>query len=406
MKFPLNQFLLAVSDSLDFVEIDVLGATSNHARRVAYISLRLAESFGFSDEELYDLCSFSILHDNGLCQEVFLGGIELPQIKDKRNALESYRVHCRYGEENVERYPFLTNTRDVILYHHENWDGSGYFGVKGDDIPLMAQIVALADTVDNLFHFETPSVANRKKIVEFITVRSKSWFSPSLVEAFLDTQKHLSFWLDMQEPQLYDKLNQLLPCYPQELSLNEVYEITRVFSKIVDSKSPFTRRHSSGLEEKAENMGRFYGWSEEKVIMLKISASLHDLGKLAIPNIILDKPAQLDSDEMEIMKSHVYYTGVALEKISEFGEMKDWAAHHHERLDGSGYPNGICGDKLSFEERLLMCLDMYQALTEERPYRSIMAHDKAMEILTKEANSGKIDFNITKDIDKVFGEKR
>lgn len=404
MQFPFNRFLMAVSDCLDFIEIDVLGATTNHARRVAYISLRLAERFGLSEEELHDLCSFAMLHDNGLCQEVFSGEVALPETKDIRTRLESYRMHCRYGEDNISHYPFLTDNRNVVLYHHENWDGSGYFGVKGDEIPLMAQIIALADTVDNLFHFENPSIANRRSITEFIKAHNESWFSPLIVEAFLDTQKHVSFWLDLQEPQLHEALESRIPDIAHQLSLDDIFAITRVFAYIVDSKSPFTHRHTMCLEEKVGVMGKFYKMDGAHITALKIAASLHDLGKLAIPNSILDKPGKLEADEMELMKSHVYYTDRALAKIKGFEEIAGWAARHHEKLNGGGYPYGISAEGLSFEERLMACLDIYQALTEERPYRPSMSHKEAASILYMLADKGELDADITKNIDTVFSD--
>ncbi len=164
MNFNLNSFLEAISFALDCVEIDILGATSNHSRRVAYISLRLAECFKMNDEERFDLCSFAMLHDNGLSEEVFHTDANTKVPINKRKHLEIYTAHCDIGEKNVADYPFFTDQRDIIRYHHEKYDGTGFFGIAGNNIPLMAQIIALANTVDNLYHFETKDLENRKKI--------------------------------------------------------------------------------------------------------------------------------------------------------------------------------------------------------------------------------------------------
>lgn len=402
MKFNLNNFLEAVSFALDFVEIDILGATSNHSRRVAYISLRLAECFKMNDKEQFDLCSFAMLHDNGLSEEVLHAGPPLKIPTDRHKRLEMYTTHCDIGEKNVADYPFFTDQRNIIRYHHEKYDGTGFFGIAGNNIPLMAQIIALADTVDNLYHFETKNLENRKKIINYILQYKDSYYSPELVEAFLKTGSHTSFWLDLQAPFIFWVLKKKVPSKILDISLEKIFQITRVFSKIIDSKSKFTYRHTSGLIEKADRVADFYQFNQTQKTKFLIAASLHDLGKLAISNTILDKPAKLTKEEFNIIKAHTYYTRAALNQIDGFQDISRWAANHHETLDGAGYPYGVPGNELGFEERLMSCLDIYQALTEDRPYRKGMSNDMTMEILRKNAISGKIDKMIVNDIDKIF----
>ena len=149
-------------------------------------------------------------------------------------------------------------------------------------------------------------------------------------------------------------------------------------------------------------MCRHYRFSPEKTLEMKIAAALHDLGKLAISNAILDKPGKLDDREMETMKSHTYYTTMALRKIEGFERITRWAGNHHEKLDGSGYPFGYDHAALTFEERLMGCLDIYQALTEDRPYRDGMGHDKALSILREQAGKELIDREIVEAIDQTF----
>lgn len=402
MTFNLNQFLLALSDALDFVEIDTLGATANHSKRVGYISLRLAEHFNLSDEEKFDLCSFSILHDNGLSEETLIIESSSSPKKDNHNILELYKEHCEIGERNIKDFPFLTKYKNIIKYHHENYDGSGFFGLKGDEIPLLAQIIALADTVDNLFHFETPSISNRKKIIKFINENQNIYYDSKIVKYFNILAQNTSFWLDLQSPKLETYILKHMPSFNIEISYDELIKISCVFSHIIDSNSTFTAVHSSGLSEKVETLSKFYKFDTEKVKKMIIAANLHDIGKLAIPNSILDKNGKLTEDEYSIIKSHTYYTRSALEKIDGFEEITEWAANHHEKLDGSGYPYGLKKEEITFESRILGCLDMYQALTETRPYREGLSHQKTMDILYEHTQKGYIDLSIVKDIDKVF----
>ena len=149
-------------------------------------------------------------------------------------------------------------------------------------------------------------------------------------------------------------------------------------------------------------MSNYYGFDSDKIMKLVIASNLHDLGKLAVPNKILDKQDKLSEDEFSVIKSHTYYTRQALSKIDGFEEITEWASNHHEKLNGDGYPFGMSAEELSFEARLMTCLDIYQALTEERPYREGLAHEKVMSILLQQANDGFIDLKIVNDINRVF----
>ena len=401
MKFNLNNFLIAVSMALDFVEMDILGATANHTRRVAYISLRIAEKFEFTPEEIFDLCSFAILHDNGLSEEVLHSTLQIDKI-DRLGRMEGFKEHCNIGERNIEGYPFMTDNRDIVRYHHENYNGSGFFGIEGDAIPLMAQIVALADYVDNRFHFEIPPVDHRKKIMEYVKNQKARRFSLEIVDAFLEVSSQTRFWFDLREPFLQEELSLLIPPIERDFGCDEVLRITSVFSRIIDSKSKFTARHSTGLIEKAKVMADFYGFQTEKKKRFAIAASLHDLGKLAIPNRILDNRHTLSMDDFEIVKSHTYYTRKALKQISCFEDITEWASNHHEKLNGAGYPYGFDAERLTFEDRLMGCLDIYQALTEQRPYRNPSPHKEVMILMKKMVKNGYIDADIVADMDRVF----
>jgi HD-GYP domain-containing protein (c-di-GMP phosphodiesterase class II) len=181
------------------------------------------------------------------------------------------------------------------------------------------------------------------------------------------------------------------------------------FVSIIDSKSKFTGRHSSGLIEKTEIACRFFKFDEITTQKMKIAASLHDLGKLAVSSEILEKPAKLNRREMEKMKAHTYYTKLALSQIDNFDEIKEWSANHHEKLNGSGYPEGLNAEKLCFNSRLLACLDIFQALTENRPYRKNLSFEETFAIMKKLAKENHIDKEIVHEfiphLKKIYYEK-
>jgi HD-GYP domain-containing protein (c-di-GMP phosphodiesterase class II) len=401
MKFNLNEFLMAVSYALDYVEIDLLGVSSNHSKRVAYMSLKIAQQLGLSQEQQHDIVALSILHDNGASENTLHKSLN-EQASENRAILEGLKLHCILGEENVKDYPFFTDTTDVIRYHHERYDGSGYFHKKAEDTPLMAQIIAFSDGIDLIFNLKHTDYKIEKKVIEYVKAHKDILFESEIGEAFLVVAKNKSFWLDVRDRYIDTVLKKSTAKYTMDVSLDQVHKITRVLSKIIDAKSKYTRTHSQALSEKVGVMADFYSFQYDHKMKLIIAADLHDLGKLGVSNDIIDSHNKLSEDEFEMIKEHPYYTGVVLGAISGFEEIAYWAANHHERLDGSGYPNGLGESQLDFESRLLGCLDVYQALTEDRPYRQALGHERAMEIITSMGVRGLLDQGIIKDIDQVF----
>lgn len=401
MLFCLNELLMAVSFALDFVEMDILGMPSNHGKRTAYITFRIAEELGLSYEELHDITALALLHDNGLSEYSLHDKLVT---RESKNAilLEGIKEHCTIGEKNISQYPLLTNAKNIIKYHHERYDGKGFFNLSGEEIPLMSQIIALADALEKSFDLQNNDNEMQNKIKDYIKKQEKMMFSPALVEAFGNVMREEKFWRELKNDFISIALNKKVPQYSIDLSFEEIHKITNVLSKVIDSKSSYTRRHSQSLSEKAAIMSDFYEYNHEQKIKLIIAADLHDIGKLAVPNRILDSPNKLTDNEFDVIKEHPYYTRIALQEIKGFEEITEWAANHHEKLNGKGYPYGKASKDIDFNSRLMACLDIYEALTEERPYRKSLSHNEAMMILNNMKNDGFIDSKITEDIDNVF----
>jgi len=404
MFLNLNEFLIAVSNALDFVEMDLLGVSSNHSKRVAYICLKLAEKFNMSAKQIYDIVSLGILHDNGASDQEIHDRLNDRSIENSLY-LETVKEHCIIGEKNIENYPFFTDVKGAVRYHHERYDGTGFFNLKGEEIPLMAQIIELADSIDSGFALTKINYETEKKVREYIKKEEGKTYDPRLVEAFLSVSKNKHFWMDLSDTFINTVLKSSIPAFTVEVSYVEIRKITKILSNIIDSKSPYTLEHSNGVADKAAVMAEFYGKSYEEKMKLMIAGDLHDIGKLAVSNSILESSSKLTEEEFEIIKEHAYYTRLTLENIKGFEDITEWASNHHERLDGSGYPYGKKGHNLDFNSRLIACLDIYQALTEDRPYRKSLNHQEAMKILRGMSNAGFIDGIIVEDINKVFKEQ-
>src|SRR5450830_1259973 len=139
MNFNLNEFLRAIANALDTIEINIFGMPTNHSKRIAYISVKIARELQLTDEEIFDLASLAIMHDNGASMKLLQDKLN-GTTKEKINIIESRKEHCTLGEDNLKNFPFLTNPQNIIKYHHEKFDGTGFFGLSGDKIPLLAQI--------------------------------------------------------------------------------------------------------------------------------------------------------------------------------------------------------------------------------------------------------------------------
>ncbi|GBE33610.1 cyclic di-GMP phosphodiesterase response regulator RpfG [bacterium BMS3Bbin06] len=394
MNFNMSKCLESFSLALDFAEMDYLKVNMHHSRRVTYIALNIGRAMGLSEDDQKDLYALSLLHDNGLT----LSGLKL-----RGREFELMSDHCIEGERNILSIPLLKPRENVIKYHHENYDGTGFYGISGEDIPLFSQIIHLSDSLDTKFNLTKLGFQRREDVKEHVMRKRKKFFSPIVADALLSFLHKERFWADLLFYNIVEVLNRVAPQIVYEYSWEDIFPISETFMKIIDSKSKFTYRHSRGITEKIGLMSTFYNFASEKKMKLHIAANLHDLGKLYIPNSILEKPDKLDSFEFSEIKKHTYFTKLALDKIPGFEDITGWAANHHEKLNGRGYPESLTAEDLDFESRLMGVVDIYQALTEDRPYREGSTHREAIKILYDMARGGFIDKQIPTDADNVIG---
>jgi putative nucleotidyltransferase with HDIG domain len=173
----------------------------------------------------------------------------------------------------------------------------------------------------------------------------------------------------------------------RRITANEdtIDNICQAFAEVIDAKSPFTYRHSSGVAEASMEIGRWFGMKPRDLKLLRRAALLHDLGKLNVPNTILEKPGKLTDEEWKVVKKHPYYTLEILRRIPGFEALGEEAAAHHEKLDGSGYWRGMVAEQLSTFARILAVADVFDALRAKRPYRDSTPLDKTFAILRAES---------------------
>lgn len=403
MEIDIIGLLSAFSFALDCVEAELIHVTSNHGKRVAYMSVCMAEKMGVSDDVLRDLAACALLHDNALTQyinEEFyndISNIDTLKVSSDDITPRQLGMHCIYGEKNLEKYPFKTGVKDVILYHHEEADGSGPFGKKWTEVPLFARLIHFSDMLDAFCKAQKFDEDVFNKAVYFIEKNKDKRFDSEVTKMFFDAFDKEEF-SRLGDEHIEEYFWEKVPCEKSFYSFDVLKDLADLFAKIIDYKSEFTSRHSLGVARTASKISEIMGYDKVICDKMYLAGALHDVGKIAIGNEILEKPARLTDDEFAKMKNHAGYTYMILSKVDGFEEIRDIAAFHHERLDGSGYPFGKRADELTTLQRIMACADIYQALTEKRPYKDGMDHDKACEILKDMADKNWIDKNITEVI--------
>lgn len=379
-----RKVVYALSDALDLVGVDDVA----HGKRVGVMAAECGKTLALAADEVQFLFDLGLLHDIGvstttthqhLVSEFDWGGSQ---------------AHAIIGYELLRDFRPLAEMALPIRYHHTRWDR-----MLAEDIDVTvrrrANLTLLVDRVDAMaapYYASGKVLQHRKGIRQEIEARSGTYFDPELVAAFLKASAHEAFWLNLEPAALNGYLGDMLAAgRPMVASLGEMLQLARIFSTIVDAKSRFTAAHSQGVAQVARRLGERMGLAAARCDELEIAGLLHDLGKLRIPDEILDKPAPLDEDERMVMNTHSFETMQILRKIPGFESIAAWAADHHEAPGGTGYPYGLDAATLPVEARILRIADIFQAMVQDRPYRQGLSPEAVAAFMHEQNQRGSFD---------------
>jgi len=299
----------------------------------------------------------------------------LRAIRDEGEVTRSLmQARCDRGAEIARMLGFSEVTAEAIRGLDEHWDGGGQpRGLRGTEIPLAARVLCLSQTVE-IFH-RARGVGAAYRVA---ARRRGHWFDPALVDALGAFRADAGFWASLAEADLS-------AVEPSDRVLiadeNRLDQIAEAFVAVIDAKSPWTHQHSDRACAIATGIAAVLSIDATAMRDLRRAARLHDIGKLAISNRILDTPGRLTDEQYAKVKEHPVWTRRILERVPGFSELAPLASAHHERLDGSGYPLGLAGRELTMPMRVLAVADVYEALTAERPYRPAWSSERALEII-------------------------
>jgi len=387
----LIDFAEMISTAADLMEKGVF----NHGQRVAYIAYRLYDAIYPNGDSLH-LIIGSYLHDIGIST------FELK--KEARNFILDEQLvwnHCRDGEELIRGVRLLDKIRQMVLHHHTNYEETLHMDIS---MPLEAEIIHLSDRVDVLIKNDVYILEQSDTIKETITNFSGTMFHPMLVDAFLDLADKESFWFDVINEHRYTILKDKHYDRRTMMTKEDIRQFANLCGKIVDRKSPYTTVHSERVAQIAVKLGKLFGMSENDIFYLEIAGLLHDLGKLSVPEAILHKSGGLSKAEFSIIKQHTYHTYHLIDRLQAMDKVRDWAAFHHEKLDGSGYPFRKRGQELDLGARIMSVADISTALTEDRSYRPRMNKMKTLDILWKQVRNNWIDGDVVNMLQKNYDE--
>ena len=297
---------------------------------------------------------------------------------------EMIEIRCHRGAGIARGMGFPDPTADAIQSLDEHWNGSGHpTGLRGDAIPHMARICSLAQTVE-VFH----SAQGVDAAIEMARHRRGTWFDPKLVDLLCDIRSDWAWWEELATPGLIDAIVALEPAaHERTIDMDELDVVAQAFGEIIDAKSPYTYQHSANVASYAVCVAAQVGMSADGLRSIRRAGLLHDIGKLGVSNLILDKNGPLTPDERRAIEQHPLYTHEILMRVDAFRPFAWTAALHHERLDGTGYPWRLHAHALDREARILAVADVYEALTAERPYRAAMEPARAFDIIARDTGS-------------------
>lgn len=403
-RVNLAEAIQMIASTLDFVGVEDL----SHGRRVGYTAFRCAEVLGWQRDMQRFALFAGMLHDCGVSstrehQEIVDADVGVP-LQD----------HCVRGFEYLNGCRILREFAEPGRFHHTPWKELIKVDLPAASIEV-ANLIHLADMFDvlrlrnlDLAHPETITL-QRQSIMDCLRHDAPGAYSPDFLDALETVISTDAFWFSLTPEYIVPMTHKIFDGAELQLDLSpsELSNLATFVSRIVDAKSPFTHQHSERVALLSETMAAEFNLSKTTQIEIRVAGLLHDIGKLRTPDALLDKPGGLTDEEFSVIRRHTFDTKQVLDSFIPDSRIGWWAACHHEKLDGSGYPFGLTATELDLEARIIAVCDIFQALAQNRPYRPSMEKDEILGIIEKIVARGQLDHDVFEALkargDEYFG---
>ncbi len=358
-----------------------------HSWRVAVVAYKMGEIL--NSKNLQEIFWSGLLHDIG----AFGYNDFIISTSDSISILEKDKIFnhtIKSANIILKELPGeVAAIADFVKYHHEKFDGTGFpEGLAGNDIPICSQIIKLADDFDTALRI-IPEIP-KKEIYEMFLHNINREYSADMVSLLIESLEKNNFFADIEMgayvPIVANDILESLPDYKMFLGADLLEKITSVFADIIDAKHEATFGHSSRVAAYSQHIAEFLKLNPKDIIKVKLAGFMHDIGKAAIPRNILNKRDDLSSFELHMIKGHPILSMDILKKMSVFNDIVETAGYHHERLNGSGYPNGLPADCIPFLARIVMVADVYDAMTSGRRYQKFITREEAFDYIIAQKN--------------------
>jgi HD-GYP domain-containing protein (c-di-GMP phosphodiesterase class II) len=391
INVDLRHALIMIAKALDYVGIDDV----HHGHRVAYMALECAKRLGWSEEKCQFVYFAGMIHDCGVSSS-----------NEHINLLselqpEGIESHCLRGKKILASCKPLSCYATAVFYHHTAWKKLANINISDFDKEVSA-LIFLADRVDFLraryLNNNHPNLITlfEQVISESILAHAGDIFHPEMAKTMAALVKIDGFWYSMVAEDIENIALQfsLADQYDRQLSIDEIIQLATFLANIVDAKSSFTFQHSSKVALICQQIAKDMELPEIVQKQLYIAGLLHDIGKLKVTDEILHKTGSLTQEEYSHMKRHSIDTRDTLLNIFPNSNIGIWASNHHERLDGSGYPYKLIARQLDLGSRIIAIVDIFQALSQKRPYRDIMKLNEIFSLMDPLIEAQKLDASV------------
>jgi HD-GYP domain-containing protein (c-di-GMP phosphodiesterase class II) len=357
-----HDLLEAISRITNLIEFK----DAHHSERVALNSMRLAREVGVSDKSALAQVYFAgLLHDVG---EVGIPDVMLHKKgKLSEDEFQLLTTHTAIGQQIASQVAILDIASNLILWHHERWDGTGYpEGLTADETPMLAQIVTVCDAFDNI---RRGGLFSHPEDWEAELVRNAGiQFNPMLVAPLikLTQQGHTDDIERSTEDEEVIEAIERNEEVIEPLRKGYIGIIMNFMLTLMEAKHKESAVHSRRVARLCETMAERMNLSPLEKETLTIAGHLHDIGKMGIPNSIIEKHGMLDDWEYGLVQQHPVHAASILEPLIGFEDVRKTIMYHHERWDGSGYPEGLSGKDIPLLSRVLHMCDLADALSHVR----------------------------------------
>lgn len=375
----LTHALASVSDIAE-------GQRLGHGRRIAWLALELAPLCGIDESEHHAIYYAALLHDVGelwLRSEIFHRSGPAP-----RSEAVELREHPVIGASVTASLRVLPpRVGELIRWHHEWWDGTGYPDqLRWGQIPPAAQLLRLADTfVSALADRPSRRALPVEEAFREVLAGAGREFGPQYPRAFallFQADEHVALLGSAGD----DPSAALSDDYPlQEATIEDVQRLMLALADAADARHAVLAGHSRRVADLAAEIAERLGWEAHDIDRARLFGYLHDIGMAAVPSAIIAKADRLTSLERAAMQRHILHGFEILRRIPELEGYADLLRHHHERIDGSGYPDALTDQAIPLLARLIALCDAYDALTTGRPYRITMDPADALARIERDA---------------------